>query len=274
MIGEQTFDIAPKSETETDTQSTPNLNTCSADSNQLPTNEALRMAAQVTDTQNAEPYDVSLLWHELCRGTWRFVRTFSSHARCYAVLRESPGEPPPDPRLTKMLALTMSGNSRKVLAFDMKRSVSTVSGSVQACLRSMGLESRHAPVLLIMAARHARLGRPSTPICRVSWLEFEGDRYIVVSARQPDLNLSSRLSDAEASVVHELVDGLSYAAIAAKRSTSVRTVANQIAAAFRKLGVSGRQAMIESLLANARARDSRDGGTMLPPNVRRDARCA
>lgn len=275
MIHEQTFDIALKSDTETDTQSTPNLNTCSVHSNQRPTKETLRVAGEVADTQHSEPFDVSILWHELCRGTWRFVSTFSSHARCYAILRESAGQHPPDPRLTKMLALAMSGQSRKVLAFDMNLSVSTVSGSVQACLRSMGLECRHAPVLLIMAACHARLGRPTAPVCRASRLEFEGESYIVVSARQPDLNLPSRLSEAEASVVHELVSGLSYAEIAEKRATSVRTVANQIAAAFRKLGVSGRQAMVEWLLTNARPRDSRDGATMRPSTrPPRDARCA
>ncbi len=275
MIDPQTFDIALKSDTETDTQLTPDLNTCSVDSNPRPTKEALRLAAQITDNERAEPFEVSILWHELCRGTWRFVSTFSSHARCYAILRESRGQPPPDPRLTAMLALTMSGQSRKVLAFDMNLSVSTVSGSVQACLRSMGLECRHAPVLLIMAACHARLGRSSAPLCRVSRLEFDADQYIVVSARQPDLNLPSRLSDAEASVIHELLGGLSYAAIAEKRATSVRTVANQIAAAFRKLGVSGRQAMIEWLLTNTRPRDCRDT-PLLPPAARprRDARCA
>ena len=49
-----------------------------------------------------------------------------------------------------------------------------------------------------------------------------------------------RLTEAERDVILGVVSGLSNAAIAARRSASPRTVANQLAAIFRKLGVDSR----------------------------------
>ncbi len=49
-----------------------------------------------------------------------------------------------------------------------------------------------------------------------------------------------RLTEAERDVVLGVVSGLSNAEIAARRSASPRTVANQLAAIFRKLGVDSR----------------------------------
>src|SRR5262245_50259691 len=57
-----------------------------------------------------------------------------------------------------------------------------------------------------------------------------------------------RLPAAEADVVRAAVAGSTNADIARRRGTSVRTVANQLASAFRRLGVSGR-AELASLAA-------------------------
>jgi len=234
----------------------PHLNTRSLAEAQASPDEALRGFAEASDAQQDHQFNVSILWHGLCDGVWKFVNTFSSPTRCYAILREERVPSPPEPRLATMLALTMSGHSRKVLAFDLKLSLSTISAGVQSCLRSMGLECRHPPALLIMAACSARQQTPAASGWRCSRFQFGADQYLVVSARRPDLTFPSRLSEAEASVVRDLVGGFSYAKIAEKRSKSVRTIANQIAAAFRKLGVSGRQALMERLIAHDRSLDS------------------
>jgi len=208
--------------------------------------------ASAADAAGAHPLEVSDLWRELCDGFWKFVDTFITGSRCYAIFAELPSPRPPGPRLSNLLALSISGQSRKALAYEMNRSLSTISGGVQGCLRNLGLEGRHAPALLIMAACDLRRDARAVGDWRVSRISEEGAPYYVVSVSRPDLELPARLSEAETAVVRELVSGLSYAAIAAKRSTSVRTVANQIASAFRKLGVSGRQSMIEQLIARGR----------------------
>ncbi|HEY0468663.1 MAG TPA: helix-turn-helix transcriptional regulator [Polyangiaceae bacterium] len=55
------------------------------------------------------------------------------------------------------------------------------------------------------------------------------------------------LPNAELEVIRGLVEGRSYAEIAALRGTSQRTIANQIAAAFKRLKVSGRNELIPRL---------------------------
>jgi len=249
QLAENDRDWSTQSETATQS-SAALLNTCLEAHCQPRIEDVLEAQARSADAHQSAPFDVSRLWRELCEGSWKFVHTFSSATRCYAILREQVIPRPPEPRLLTMLALVMTGERRKVLAFDLNLSVSTVSGAVQSCFRSMGLECRHAPTLLIMAVCDIRQTKLPAASWKLAPLEYAGARYFVVSVRRPDLTFPSRLSAAETAVIHELVSGLSYADIAEKRATSVRTVANQIAAAFRKLGVSGRQSLIERLIAH------------------------
>ncbi|PRQ05904.1 Bacterial regulatory protein, luxR family [Enhygromyxa salina] len=70
------------------------------------------------------------------------------------------------------------------------------------------------------------------------------------------------LSESERAVVHALLAGRSNAEIAELRRTSVKTVANQLHAVYRKLGVGSRDelaALVTGPMAGGRERgDSRD----------------
>jgi DNA-binding NarL/FixJ family response regulator len=66
------------------------------------------------------------------------------------------------------------------------------------------------------------------------------DQFAVLSVPLSDGSLMESLSTAEREVAALAAAGLKNAAIAAYRHTSVRTVANQMAAVLRKLGVSSR----------------------------------
>ncbi len=70
----------------------------------------------------------------------------------------------------------------------------------------------------------------------------------MISALRPDLKFPVALSLAEAAVLRSLLAGNTYAQISGARAVSPRTVANQLATAFKKLGVSGRRATIEYLI--------------------------
>jgi DNA-binding NarL/FixJ family response regulator len=85
-------------------------------------------------------------------------------------------------------------------------------------------------------------------VARVSTLAQNHQKVQVVSAPRPDLRLPARLSNAELSVVRRLLEGSSHAQISSERGTSARTVANQLATAFRKLGVSGRGQLVDRLI--------------------------
>jgi DNA-binding NarL/FixJ family response regulator len=80
---------------------------------------------------------------------------------------------------------------------------------------------------------------------RVSRFVAEGLRFAVISLPNETVpDRVDRLTPAERAVTSLLLGGLSNAEIAAKRGTSERTVANQIAAIFRKLGVSSRTELV------------------------------
>jgi DNA-binding CsgD family transcriptional regulator len=58
---------------------------------------------------------------------------------------------------------------------------------------------------------------------------------------------TSRLTEAERAVVRLALDGLSNAEIARRRRSSPKTVAHQLAAAYRKLGVGSRRELTAKL---------------------------
>ena len=68
-----------------------------------------------------------------------------------------------------------------------------------------------------------------------------GETFVVASAAVGrEASGSRELSVAENDVAADAAAGLSNAAIARKRGRSTRTIANQLAAVYRKLGVSSR----------------------------------
>jgi DNA-binding NarL/FixJ family response regulator len=71
-------------------------------------------------------------------------------------------------------------------------------------------------------------------------LRFRGDDYVVLSFAKPRWSLPSSLTPAEREVALLIRHGLSNAEIARARGVAVRTVANQVASLFQKLGVGSR----------------------------------
>jgi len=75
---------------------------------------------------------------------------------------------------------------------------------------------------------------------RATRFNVGGRKMVVLSFELPTRAWDAALSKAEAEVARELLAGRSNADIARARGTSARTVANQVARVFRKLGVQGR----------------------------------
>ncbi len=82
---------------------------------------------------------------------------------------------------------------------------------------------------------------------RVTRLEVGGEEVAVLSFPLPPPALPASLSAAEQAVALALLDGLTNAEIAVARRTSVRTVANQVAALFQKLRVRSRSEAVVAL---------------------------
>ncbi|RYZ10351.1 MAG: hypothetical protein EOO73_01915 [Myxococcales bacterium] len=211
---------------------------------------ALQELAVAQDAEASTRVDLSLLWTALCTGTWRFLAVFATNERHFALLQEPLCPAPLPPRKLQLLESVLLGKAPKVVAMEQQRSLSSITGATQDCLRAMGLvgAAAQASVLLTMAARAAHRADWSPRVATSSELSVDHEPIHVISVPRPDLRLPKTLSLAEATVLRSLLAGESYAQISSARETSQRTVANQLAAAFRKLGVSGRRATIERLI--------------------------
>jgi DNA-binding NarL/FixJ family response regulator len=82
---------------------------------------------------------------------------------------------------------------------------------------------------------------------RVSRFRVGEDEIVVLSFPMLEPELPASLTSAERAVLELLLRGRSNGQIAAARGTSTRTVANQVASIFRKLGVSSRAELSSKL---------------------------
>lgn len=98
-----------------------------------------------------------------------------------------------------------------------------------------------------MRARRGKLGRMrrarQVGLPKRLSVEYVDDDLAVFSW-DAALDHAPVLTDAERDVLSRIVDGAANAEIARARGTSVRTVANQVAALLRKLGVGSRYDLI------------------------------
>jgi len=207
------------------------------------------LAERVADGRVA----LARVWHELTSGQVRIVDSFLTEERCYLLL-----SPPRDPenyaalpdRRQLILQGLLCGETMKGLAFDLRLSQSTVSQEAKSALQHFGIECRQSQVspLLAMCARAAR-DQQLDRCARIACFSDADRMFRVVGAARVDVRLAPMLPPAEFAVVRALFEGRNYLEIATNRGTSTRTVANQLAAVFRKLGVSGRGSLLNHMLS-------------------------
>lgn len=129
-----------------------------------------------------------------------------------------------------VLIAAEGGVANKFVAIEQSLAYSTVSEALQTAIGKLGFKSR-AEFLRVMAQLRA-----GTPELRLVGTEQLCWVFVPVEA----LALDPSLTLAERQVVVHVLSGRSNAAIARARKTSSRTVANQLANIYRKLGVSSR----------------------------------
>lgn len=180
-------------------------------------------------------------WSALVDGRYSLVDRFEADGRHFLVAHENPPNVR-DPRgLTKaeaaVAAFVRRGHPLKLVAYELGLSIGTVSGHLARVFAKLGVRTR--------AELSARLEEADS----VTALAL-GDAQIVVFAKGPELlhfPEDAGLSPAERDVCARAARGEGNAAIATARSSTVRTVTNQLTAAFRKLGV-GSRAELAALL--------------------------
>jgi DNA-binding CsgD family transcriptional regulator len=225
---------------------------------------------------STERVELASIWDELTAGTCK-VESWSHGENTWEMVltrRPTPAHLHHGglrPRDVEILEQALLCGVRKHVAVEAGLSCSSIAVILQGCFQFMGLDCLPSRIPgLLVAAAHARhhqgklqaslRGRGPTPAQQT------------IRIPRPDLALAAWLAPAEHAVISLLIEGHGYAEIAQARHTSIRTVANQVASAFRRLGVSGRAELL-CLLARwgleAPERPVRRPPSVLPSSARR-----
>jgi DNA-binding NarL/FixJ family response regulator len=192
--------------------------------------------------------DAIAAWSALLNGHWEIVEHVRSAPFHTILCRLSVGS---TGRLLSRaeIALAMGrarGAAVKALAADSGRSMATVSRLLTGVRNKLKLCSESQ--LAVFFDRVHLDDHVPPPVGLRASTEGKGPhRSLLFLYPCPDWTLPPSLSDAERIVVMDLIDGASPHHIARMRGTSPRTVANQISAIFRKLGVGSRVELFAAL---------------------------
>jgi DNA-binding CsgD family transcriptional regulator len=147
-----------------------------------------------------------------------------------------------------MLERLLSGSSQKAIGIDFGVGASTVSMSVGKGLDRLGLRCSvsRLPLVLYLVVLS---GRGTGHVARACSSDARTGQRLI-SVEWPKHSLLGNLSRSERHVAELLVNGLTAREIAAHRTVSPRTVANQLASVFTKFGLSGRVELMAHLAAS------------------------
>ncbi len=211
--------------------------------------ERFRAAAVDAIGAGYSAIDSSAAWQELVDGRASVVDEFTTPGWLFLIVGNGSTR-----RLTRraleIVEEVLLGTEPKVVSIERRLSASTVSGSLKQAFETLGLRCKpsKAPLLLVTLV-HAAKGRSQFDAGRTARFEHLGTSYRVLGMPSPNQVFDRVLSPAERCVLRMRLEGKSHAEIAARRRTSPRTVANQIASAFHRLGVSRRSDLMEWLIA-------------------------
>jgi len=210
----------------------------------------LDTAALASTRPADEAASLAALWTELLSGFCRIERSeFTQHTCSVVVTRghrlAGDERPPLPPRDIEILERSLLEGARKSVAADFGLCPSSVAEILRRCFGFMGLSCwpSRIPLVLVLAA-HAKAASPSARAEKLVLTQNQQFLRQSISATRPDNELASSLSPAEFAVTRLLIEGKSYVEVARLRQTSRRTVANQLASGFHRLGISGRAELL------------------------------
>lgn len=210
----------------------------------------------------------SALWFALASGSWEVVQTSARPGRSVLVL--SPRAEPARPlsaRAREVLERSLLGERRKVIAYDMRVSVSMLALTLKGTLRRLGITGKAAqvPASLVMLIHGARSAvAPAGTF--IGDCDYDGRRLTMVTQVLGD-SLLRGLSPSQRDVMRLVAIGCSAKEIAARRERSCRTVINQVAAASRRLGVSSRFDLLRCFATGTAPRPARRERSKAAPRL-------
>ena len=211
--------------------------------------EPVVMSANAAATESVE---LSCVWRSFADGYRKIVTRFGDGQYIGLVATEPAARPVNklEGRARAILEAVLSGDCQNRVAIENGLSPASVATYCRIGLEAIGYRgvvSRASPVLMLAAFAATQTTLPVR--ARFSRITVaDGANYEIIGIERPEKACSRRFSASEFDVVARLVDGATYTDIASLRGTSVRTVANQISSAFRRMRVSGRAELVTALL--------------------------
>lgn len=188
------------------------------------------------------------LWERLGAGHFEIRSAQHTLGRCIVSLRKRPLRGPvASAAAWNVTERVLCGDQSKVIASDLAISCSTVCVYWHSTLAALcePLVCSKARAFLVVCACSTRTLEP--PSARVHGLGERGEVFLSVGLDEGRLR-DWGLSRAEREIAEAMILGRDSAEICAERQTSPRTLANQINAIYRKLGVSGRRELMVAVL--------------------------
>lgn len=218
--------------------------------------DALR-SAPLRLAREADGEVVERLWSQILDGHWELLCYADREGIALMLLGERPerSRRPLSRQEELVVAMTATGAANKRISYELQMSPSTVSTHLRRALAKMGFSGPHQASIvhafLFGKTRAPGLASPAAPsrpwaALRMAELTTDGRRIKVVFLSRR--NRPSELTLAECEVAWSAAQGLSNSVIAVERGRSARTIANQLASAFRKLGVASRSELAAALL--------------------------
>jgi len=190
------------------------------------------------------------LWSLLGTGALSIIDDFLSAERCYLVVRAHSERSLEhhQARGVAVLRGVLTEGCQKIVAFKLGIAPSTVAQLVATGLSAIGLSRRVQQMPYIVAAAANASHEAEGPALRCSLLPSVGSaQECVLSIPRPEALLVGRLSSSVLSVTRCFLEGMSRARIARIRGRSERTVANQLAVAFKQLRAASRLDLLRVL---------------------------
>jgi DNA-binding CsgD family transcriptional regulator len=181
------------------------------------------------------------VWSALVSGRYRVARHFVTEHHHWLCLIKSELPRALSARQIRVFQRCLTSPTQNFVGLEEGLAPSTVASLLHCVLDQLGIGGRASRVpFLIAAAACVASDRHVASGCAGNDNSFPEQARHVLTLSAPQTWLSSRLTPTECDVARLRLDGLSLAEMAQRRGRSLRTIANQLSAAYRKLQVSGR----------------------------------
>ena len=196
--------------------------------------------------------DAERAWRDLTEGRSSVLDAFITSSCSYLVTTRDVLHAPVPLRSLHMLERVVTGSYPKLVAADLQLAQSTVACTLKQALASLGVPCAPSKIPFgLVALIHGARTEGRLPLMYSSVTQLLGRGCEILTTPLP--SLAHLLPPVVEEVLNLQLAGRSHREIARLRGTSSRTIANQLAMAYGRIGSSGRLNVLDFLLSRCQA---------------------